>query len=121
MSEDVAAHLASRHRMLEDQFTRWVKESPRRDGIADFAGRLLERFSEDTLRDLLAFAGGMPREQAHGWVRQQFDAAVGAFAVSLRNCMPRHVRHEAAQVLQLRLLEAERRLCDGLERWSRSG
>lgn len=116
----VAAHLASRRRLLEEQFTRWIQESPQREDIADVAGRLLERFSEDALADLLIVAERMPSSEAPGWVRQQFDGAIGAFGTALRAAIPPSRRHQAAQILQLRLLEAERRLGAGLERWSKT-
>lgn len=113
----ITAYLACRQRMLLEQFARWVEDGPGTDGVAEVAGRLLERFSEDVLLDLLIVADRMPASDAPLWVRQEFDAALGAFGAALRGHIPKALRHASAQVLQLRMLEAERRMGEALRTW----
>jgi hypothetical protein len=117
--DPLEAHFAARQRLLLDQFSRWLDASPGREGGAHLAGQLLEQVAADTLNDLLAAAGRLPDDDVPSWVRQQFDSVIGAFGMALRASIPDNQRHQAAQVLQLKMLEAERMLADGLDRWSR--
>jgi hypothetical protein len=113
------AHFAARQRLLLEQFSRWLEALPGREGGAHLAGQLLEQVAVDTLSDLLAVADRLPDEDAPSWVRLRFDSVIGAFGMALRASIPDNQRHQAAQVLQLKMLEAERMLAEGLDRWSR--
>lgn len=125
--EDRSAHLvdgyaACRQQVLLDQFTRWLRTegSLPRGQIADFAGRLLERYSEDLLGDLLIVADRIPHAAAPAWVRAHFNDALAAFGTALRACAPEPLRHAVAQVLQVQVLNAEQRLTTELRQWSTS-
>lgn len=119
MGEDpLDSHFAARQRLLLDQFSRWLDASPGREGGAHLAGQLLEQVAADTLSDLLAVADRVPDGDVPSWVRTRFDEVIGAFGMALRGCIPDNQRHQAAQVLQLKMLEAERLLAEGLDRWS---
>jgi hypothetical protein len=100
-------HIALQHALL-GQFAAWVSTESSTSAIAEAAGRLMVRVSENVLDALLAVAGGTALNAL--WVRQEFDAAMGHFGVTLRDHVPERHQHEVSQVLQLRMLEAELRV-----------
>lgn len=118
----VDAYAACRQQVLLDQFSRWLRDETEADRqqIGEFAGRLLERYSEDLLGDLLIVADRMPAAAAPAWVRSHFNDALAVFGTALRACAPEPLRHAVAQILQVKVLDAENRLTAELRNWTQS-
>ena len=119
-AEPVDGYAACRQQVLLDQFRRWLvaQEGLQRAQVGEFAGRLIERYSEDLLGDLLIVADRIPVAAAPAWVRAHFNDALASFGTALRGCAPEPHRHAVAQVLQVQVLNAENRLTSELRQWT---
>jgi hypothetical protein len=115
VDEGVPAQLAEHQRLLLDAFATWIDTAPTSDEIAAAAGNIMQRVADDVLCELLVVAGRMPAGDATAWVRHQFVTILGRFGLLLRAHIPRDSQHQASQILQLRMLEAERRVGEKLQ------
>jgi hypothetical protein len=95
------------------EFADWLKSEDNPDVIAEAAGRVLLSFSEDVLHALHSCAAGHADRTAV-WIRREFAEAMIRFGRALQAQMPAELRHDIAQVLQVRVLEAERRFGQAL-------
>jgi hypothetical protein len=91
------------------EFAEWLKTEQSPDVIAEAAGRLLLSFSEDVLHALRSCAAGHAGRTT-AWIRREFAEAMVRFGRALQGQVPAELRHGIAQVLQVRVLEAERQV-----------
>jgi hypothetical protein len=94
-------------------FAEWLKTKEDPAVIAEEAGRVLLSFSEDVLCTLHSCAAGHAGRTTV-WIRREFAEAMVRFGRALQGHMPSELRHDIAQILQVRVLEAEHRVSQTL-------
>jgi hypothetical protein len=112
------ARVLDRTRDLLEDFVAQTSPGASREAICASAGELMERFSEAVLRDLAGHASGDPGRVSARWLHERFDHGIGHFAMELRGRTPEHLQHAVAQVLQIKVLQAERLLLAEIDRLS---
>lgn len=112
------AYHSGRQQMLVQAFVRELYEGgqPGAD-VEALAERLIDRYSDDVLNDLLIVAERIPHALAARWVRSNFSRVLGQFGMALRASAPEYLRHNISQVLQVAVLMAEHRMNLELSAW----
>ena len=111
---------AGRQQGLIQTFIRELYDSGRAAGDLDvkaLARRLIDRYSDEVLNDLLIVAERIPPALAPKWVRSNFSRVLGQFGLALRASAPEYLRHNISQVLQVAVLVAEHRMHAELRCW----
>ena len=114
----VSAYHAGQQQVLVQAFVKELCDGgqPRVD-VEALAGRIMTRYGDDVLNDLLIVAERLPHAQAAAWVRSNFTRVLGQFGTALRASAPEYLRHNISQVLQVAVLTAEHRMNDELRSW----
>jgi hypothetical protein len=113
--EAMPVRLALLQDALLGHFAALIRTQPQTSAFGAAASRLMVQFSDKILEELLPEAARRANGSSPaGWARREFDEALARFGRALHQLIPDAQRHGVAQLLQLRMLEAELRLTEAL-------
>ena len=101
-----------RHRIVEAMAVRCAVGGTDTSALSTSAGAELETYARDLLRALTHAVSGAWDKQTISWIADRYDECLAKLATALRDLIDESgLRHDVAQALQRKMLEAE--LCLG--------